>query len=345
MIKDRYSLEDFYFELPHTLIAQIPTEKRDSSRLMVLNRERGSYEHRAFSELADFLRGGDLLVFNDTKVIHARVRCRRSTGGNVELLLLRRIDDYRWEAICEKMGRLRQGEALVPIKNGSISIRIIKRSGDQLQIESNIVLSESVLHAIGDIALPPYIKRNASEADEQRYQTVFAKEPGAIAAPTAGLHFTDELMSKIKQRGALTAFVTLHVSWGTFQPVRETDIAGHVMHSERYILSKETAAEINRTREQGGRIIAVGTTSLRVIESTFMHGSNNPGSGETDLFIYPPMRVRSINALITNFHTPYSTLLMLVSAFAGYETIMAAYKEAVRLQYRFFSYGDAMLIE
>lgn len=345
MHNDRYFLEDFYFDLPQELIAQYPAEKRDASRLFVLNRQSGTHIHSHFSRLCDFLRTGDLLVFNDTKVIHAKIPSKRTTGGVVEIVLTKRIDDRRWEAISNKMKRLKQGEKLTPLKNHAISLIITKRIGDNLEIESDISLTEYILNEIGEIALPPYIRRTASGTDEERYQTVFARTGGAVAAPTAGLHFTADLMEKIRIMGVQTAFVTLHVSWGTFQPVRMRNIGNHTMHSEQYTLSEETARAINNAREHGSRIIAVGTTALRVLESTFVNAVNTAGSGETDIFIYPPMRIRSINALLTNFHTPYSTLLMLVSAFASHDAIMKAYGEAINLRYRFFSYGDAMLIE
>ena len=345
MHNDRYFLDDFYYDLPQELIAQYPAEKRDASRLFVLNRQTGTRIHSHFSRLCDFLRTGDLLVFNDAKVMHAKIPSKRTGGGVVEIVLTRRIDDRRWEAISNKMKRIKQGEKLTPLKNHAISFIVTKRTGDNLEIESDIILTEHILNEIGEIALPPYIRRMVSGDDEERYQTVFARTSGAVAAPTAGLHFTADLMEKLRIKGVQTAFVTLHVSWGTFQPVRMRNIENHTMHSERYTLSEETARAINNAREHGSRIIAVGTTALRVLESTFLSAINTAGSGETDIFIYPPMRIRSINALITNFHTPYSTLLMLVSAFAGHDAIMKAYEEAINLRYRFFSYGDAMLIE
>jgi S-adenosylmethionine:tRNA ribosyltransferase-isomerase len=344
MLNDRYFLDDFYYDLPRELIAQYPAEKRDASRLFVLNRQTGAHIHSHFSRLGDFLRTGDLLVFNDAKVMHAKIPCKRPTGGIVDIVLTRRIDEWRWEAISNKMKRLKQGEKLTPLKNHAISLIITKRTWDTLEIDSDIILTEPILNEIGEIALPPYIHRTVSAADEERYQTVFARTSGAIAAPTAGLHFTEDLMEKIRIKGIQTAFVTLHVSWGTFQPVRMRNIENHTMHSEQYTISVETALAINYAREHGSRIIAVGTTALRVLESTFVNAVNAAGSGETDIFIYPPMPIRSINALITNFHTPYSTLLMLVSAFAGHDTIMKAYEEAINLRYRFFSYGDAMMI-
>jgi S-adenosylmethionine:tRNA ribosyltransferase-isomerase len=344
MRNDQYTLEDFFYELPPELIAQQPQDKRDESRLFVLDRSHESYTHTEFSNLPAFLRKGDLLVLNDARVIHARIPCRRESGGAIEILLTRQIDDRRWNAITNRTKRLRQGETVRPAADASIEFKIRTKRGDAIEIEADRALDEQVLSSIGQIALPPYIKRDANEMDRERYQTVYARESGAVAAPTAGLHFTAGLFEKIMAMGAETVFVTLHVSWGTFQPVRARLIRDHRMHSEKYVLSHETAAAVNGARNSGRRVIAVGTTSLRVLESTYQEGQNIPGEGETEIFIYPPRKVLSADSLLTNFHTPYSTLLMLVASFAGYDTIMRAYQEAVRLRYRFFSYGDAMLI-
>lgn len=342
--KLEYSLEDFYYDLPEKLIAQSPTEKRDESRLFMLDRASGTFNHSFFNKLTDHLIKGDLLVFNNAKVIHARIFCTRETGGRVEIVLARKIDDLHWHVICNRTKRLHQGENIYPVKNSSISLTITGREGEYLIIESGVILTDEILEEIGEIPLPPYIKRECSSSDSERYQTVYASVSGAVAAPTAGLHFTDKILNGLHEKGIETAYTTLFVSWGTFSPVRDNDLKNHKMHSERYLLDSETAERINRAREEGRRIIAVGTTSLRVLESTYRDGANHPGSGDTDIFIYPPYRVKSINGMITNLHTPYSTLLMLVSAFAGHELIMKAYEEAVRLEYRFFSYGDAMLI-
>jgi S-adenosylmethionine:tRNA ribosyltransferase-isomerase len=344
MRNDQYTLGEFYYELPPELIAQHPKDKRDESRLFVLGKSNNSYTHSVFSHLPTFLRKGDLLVLNDAKVISARVACRRSSGGTIELLLTRQIDSCRWTAITNRTKRIRQGEKVYPVNDDSIEFIIRTKTADTIEIESNRSLDDSALSSIGQIALPPYIKRDATDSDRERYQTVYARESGAVAAPTAGLHFTGELFQRIGKVGAGTVFITLHVSWGTFQPVREHQIKDHRMHSERYALSHETAAAVNDARKNGRRIIAVGTTSLRVLESTYLNGLNIPGEGETDIFIYPPQKVLSADCLLTNFHTPHSTLLMLAASFAGYDTIMSAYREAVRQKYRFFSYGDAMLI-
>lgn len=344
MPHDQFTLDDFDFNLPTELIAQYPKEKRDESRLLVLDRGNGTYTHSKFSCLPSYLRRDDVLVYNDAKVIHARIPCRRKTGGAVEVLLTARLDGRRWMAITNRTSRLAAGEIIRAEKDPGIQFLIIGRSDEAIEIQSSVDLDDDTLSAVGLMALPPYIKREMTEQDGTRYQTVFAKESGAVAAPTAGLHFTPELLTSIRSMGVLTAPLTLLVSWGTFQPVRVNDIAGHRMHSERYCLGNESAERINNARKNGNRVIAVGTTSVRVLEATFRDGVNVPGEGETSIFIYPPMKVTAIDSLITNFHTPKSTLLMLVAAFAGYDVIMDAYKEAVRQRYSFFSYGDSMFI-
>lgn len=339
-----YTLSDFDFDLPEELIAQEPAGERGASRLFVLNRATGERIHSQFTHLPDFLREGDLLVFNDSRVIPARIFFTRASGGAVEFVLARRLDTMRWYAISNKTARLKPGEILSTVADPSVTIRILGRTGEYLEIESSVEFTQELLDHIGKIPLPPYIRREPSEEDKARYQTVYAAKPGAVAAPTAGLHFTKEILSCIAQKKVQTAFVTLEVSWGTFQPVREENIEDHAMHSERYELSAETALAVNTARREGRRIIAVGTTSLRVLESSFNGTENVPGKGETAIFIRPPHTVRSVSSMITNFHTPKSTLLMLVSAFAGYDTIRDAYAEAVRERYRFFSYGDSMFI-
>jgi S-adenosylmethionine:tRNA ribosyltransferase-isomerase len=344
MRNNHYTVEDFNFNLPPDLIAQHPAEKREASRLFVLDRIANSYTHAVFSQLPSFLRKGDLLVLNDAKVISARIPCRRTSGGTIELLLTRQTDRYRWVAITNRTKRLKAGEKIYPVGDNSIEFIIQTKQGDTIEVESNRILDDSLLSSIGQIALPPYIKRDTTEIDRERYQTVYARESGAIAAPTAGLHFTGELFEMIRMMGVRTVFITLHVSWGTFQPVRVHDVKDHRMHSEKYALSQETAETINTARKNSQRIIAVGTTSLRVLESTYRNGLNIAGEGETDIFIYPPRKILSADCLISNFHTPQSTLLMLVAAFAGYDTIMSAYHDAIQQKYRFFSYGDAMLI-
>lgn len=342
--KLEYSLEDFYYDLPEKLIAQNPVERRDESRLLILDRSIGTFKHSLFNRLTDYLKKGDLLVFNNAKVIHARIFCIRETGGKVEIVLTRRIDDNSWYVICNRTKRLQQGEQIFPVKNLSLPLTISGREGEYLIIRSEIPLTEELLETIGEIPLPPYIKRENVLNDSERYQTVYASVSGAVAAPTAGLHFTPEIFENLKNNDIDVTYTTLFVSWGTFSPVREKDLKKHKMHSEKYILDFESSEMINKARGEGRRIIAVGTTSLRVLESTYRNGFNYPGTGDTDIFIYPPYNIKSINGMITNLHTPYSTLLMLVSAFAGYELIMNAYKEAVQMEYRFFSYGDVMLI-
>ncbi|MGL4370035.1 MAG: tRNA preQ1(34) S-adenosylmethionine ribosyltransferase-isomerase QueA [Spirochaetota bacterium] len=340
----KYSLSDFDFELPDELIAQTPSSERGSSRLFVLKRQSGEHIHSLFSKLPDFLNSGDLLVFNNSRVIPARIYFLRPTGSRVEFVLARRLDAMRWYAISNRTARLKQGEVLCAAADDSVKITVRGRSGEYLEIETEREFTDDLLGTIGKIPLPPYIRREPSEEDYARYQTVYAAKPGAVAAPTAGLHFTEEILERIRAKGVRTVFVTLDVSWGTFQPVRTESIEEHHMHSERFELSPEAAAEINAAREDGRRVIAVGTTSLRVLESSFDGCKNIPGCGDTDIFIYPPRKVLSADAMITNFHTPRSTLLMLVSAFAGYDTIMNAYNGAVRERYRFFSYGDSMFI-
>ena len=345
MSPDRiYTLSDFDFELPEELVAQEPSGERGGSRLFVLDRAAGTHTHSMFADLPSFLNEGDLLVFNDSRVIPARIYCTRASGGAVEFVLARRLDTMRWYAISNRTARLKAGEEISCIGDPSVKMRILGRSGEYLEIESSVEFTQGLLERIGNIPLPPYIRREPSEEDKARYQTVYASKPGAVAAPTAGLHFTEDVLARIKAKGVETRFVTLEVSWGTFQPVRVDNIEEHTMHSERYEISEETAAAVNAARKEGRRIIAVGTTSLRVLESSFDGEKNAAGQNDTAIFIRPGVKVRSVDAMITNFHTPKSTLLMLVSAFAGYDTIMAAYKEAVRMRYRFFSYGDSMFI-
>lgn len=341
---DHFTLDDFNFELPPELIAQHPKEKRDESRLFVLNRKEPSYIHSEFSRVPSFLHEGDVLVFNDARVINARIPCRRKTGGAVELLLTARINNNTWSAITNRTARLSENDVISPEADNAIEFRITKKKGDTIEVETNTQLDDAVLSAIGKLALPPYIRREMTENDKSRYQTVFARKSGAVAAPTAGLHFTHGLIDALGAMRVRMVSCTLFVSWGTFQPVRVSDITRHRMHSEKYFLAEDSAGIINNARTKGDRIIAVGTTSLRVLESTFINGKNVPGNGETDIFIYPPKKVNSVDSIITNFHTPKSTLLMLVAAFAGYDVIMDAYREAIEKRYRFFSYGDSMMI-
>lgn len=344
MIKPAYSLEDFDFDLPESLIPQFPEKERDTSKLLILDKRSGSITHSSFSFITDFLKKNDLLVFNNAKVIHARIYCRRSTGSSFEIVLTRRLDDNRWQIISNRTKRLKPGEIFYTVKDEEVKFRIISKTSEFIEVESNIILDDGKLSKIGEIPLPPYIKRTSDEFDSVRYQTIYASESGAVAAPTAGLHFTGKIMEDIKEMGIESVFLTLYVSWGTFAPVRENDITAHKMHREGYFISEDSAQKINNARNSGRRIISVGTTSLRVLEATFKNDMNSPGSGDTDIFIYPPYEIKSCSGLLTNFHTPKSTLLMLVSAFAGYDNIRHAYAEAIEKKYRFFSYGDAMLI-
>jgi S-adenosylmethionine:tRNA ribosyltransferase-isomerase len=342
--KRRYRLSDFSFELPEELIAQYPEKQREESRLMIVHRETGDCEHRIFRQITEYLREGDLLVLNNTRVIPARIFLKRETGGAVEIMLFRQLENGTWLVLSNRTKRLRRDEQLQSKLDPRVAFRVVGRMGESLIIESNTPLTEELLQKIGEYPLPPYIKRSPVDMDRHRYQTVYATEDGAIASPTAGLHFSEDLLMHLSSAGIYFVPLTLYVSWGTFQPVREEELRKHRMHSERYILPADTAASINRARTESRRVIAVGTTVLRVLESTFENGQNAPGEGEADIFIYPPYAIRSADALITNFHTPYSTLLMLVSAFAGYDHIMRAYRIAIEKRYRFYSYGDAMFI-
>ena len=338
------NLNDFDFDLPERLIAQKPLADRSSSKLLLMNRKSGKLNHDMFSNIDSYLKEGDLLVFNDAKVINARLYFLRESGARVEFVLSFRLGEKLWYAISNRTKKLNPGDKLVSEKDDSIRIIVCGRSGDYIEIETSVSFDEDILSKIGEVPLPPYIRRDPENFDLERYQTVYAREAGAVAAPTAGLHFTKDLLKKIEIRGAECVYLTLFVSWGTFSPVRHEDLSRHKMHSEKYYLSETVSGKINKARKEGRRIIAVGTTSLRVLESTFSNAENIPGGGVTDIFIHPPYEVKSADCLITNFHTPKSTLLMLVSAFAGYENIMNAYKEAVKNDYRFFSYGDSMFI-
>ena len=348
-IKTELSTSDFYYDLPEELIAQIPIDKRDASRLMVLNREAKSVSHGHFYDVIEELRPEDILVVNSSKVIPARLLgVTEKTGSSMELLLLKMHKDGTWETLVRpgkraKVGaRFSFGDCLVAEVVGMAEEgnRLVRFSYDTEKY-GNIY---AVLDAVGNMPLPPYIREKL--ADRDRYQTVYAKTEGSAAAPTAGLHWTPELLETIKKKGVGYAEVTLHVGLGTFRPVKESRIEDHHMHAEHFIITDEVAEEINRRRAMGGRIIAVGTTSCRVLESvTDEEGVVHPMEGDTKIFIYPGYRFKAVDALITNFHLPESTLLMLVSALAGKELVMKAYEEAVREKYRFFSFGDAMLIE
>ncbi|MBO4229414.1 MAG: tRNA preQ1(34) S-adenosylmethionine ribosyltransferase-isomerase QueA [Clostridia bacterium] len=342
---------DFAYDLPEELIAQEPAPKRDESRLLVLRRETGSIEHRHFFDLVDYLKPGDTLVLNDSKVIPARLTGEKvgpSPRVPVEFLLLRQMEDDRWEAMVHPGRRLKPGtvaefgegrltgEVEQTLEDGT---RVIRFRYDHTAYPSFFAL----LDEIGSLPLPPYIRKKQS--DESRYQTVYAKWEGSAAAPTAGLHFTKELLESVRGMGVSVAPVLLHVGLGTFRPVKEEKIKDHVMHREYYSVSEESADLINRTRQNGGRILAVGTTAVRTLETVSdERGFVRPQSGETGIFIYPGYRFKAVDAMITNFHLPESTLLMLVSAFSDRETILKCYQEAIQLKYRFFSFGDAMLI-
>ncbi len=335
---------DFWYDLPEELIAQTPLMQRDSSRLLVLDKESGEVRHQHFYDIIDYLQPGDCLVMNDSRVLPARLLGRRPTGGAVELLLLRDLGDKRWECLARPGKKLQTG-AQVEFGNGELTATVVavQEDGNRVVEFHYEGIFLEVLERLGKMPLPPYIK--AELADQERYQTVYSKEVGSAAAPTAGLHFTAELLEKIRQKGVSTAFVTLHVGLGTFRPVKAEEITEHHMHSELCMMSSQTADILNKTRQQGGRIICVGTTSCRTVESLVNDdGSFEAKSKWTEIFIYPGYRFKALDALITNFHLPESTLVMLVSALAGRENILNAYNIAVGEKYRFFSFGDAMFI-
>ena len=340
----RLKTHDFYYDLPEELIAQTPLEKRDTSRLMVLDRISGKVSHRHFYDILEYLQPGDCLVMNDSRVLPARLLGHRPTGGAVEVLLLRDLGDKKWECLC-KPGRKMQVGSEVLFGDGELSAVVteVKDDGNRIVEFRYEGIFLEVLERLGKMPLPPYIK--AELQDQERYQTVYSREVGSAAAPTAGLHFTNELLGKIRKMGVKTAFVTLHVGLGTFRPVKAEEITEHHMHSELCMLSKETAEILNQTKQEGGRIICVGTTSCRTLESLVNDdGSFEAKSKWTEIFIYPGYQFKAMQGLITNFHLPESTLVMLVSAFAGRENVLAAYNEAVGERYRFFSFGDAMCI-
>lgn len=338
---------DFFYELPQELIAQTPVEPRDSSRLMVLHKNDGSVEHKIFHDLIDYLNPNDCLILNDTRVIPARIfGVKNETGAVVEFLLLKQSENNVWECLCKpgkraKIGtKFTFGEVLVDCDVIDITEdgnRIIKFNCDSKEIYT-------ILDKIGKMPLPPYI--TAELKNGERYQTVYSRELGSAAAPTAGLHFTEEMLERIKAKGVKIGYVTLHVGLGTFRPVKVDDVTKHKMHTEHYIMPKETADLINETKKIGGRVISVGTTSTRTLESVATkNGCICEDEGDTSIFIYPGYEFKCIDALVTNFHLPESTLIMLISAFAGYDEVMNAYKIAVDEKYRFFSFGDAMFIE
>ena len=337
------SVRDFDYELPESLIAQTPVEPRDSSRLLVVNRETGAMQHKSFFNITEFIQPGDLLVANDTRVIPARLLGKRAdTGGKIEVFLLHRRSQDQWEVLVKPGKKMRPGQQVWFDETLRCEVLDVTEYGGRIIRFIYDGLFETVLDKLGETPLPPYIHQKLANPD--RYQTVYAKERGSAAAPTAGLHFTPELMDKVKELGASFAFVTLNIGLGTFRPVRIENIAEHVMHREFYSVSPETVEQIRQTKLRGGRVVAVGTTAVRTLESAASGGHLAPGSGWSELFIYPGYEFKVIDALITNFHLPQSTLLMLVSAFAGRENVLAAYREAVRQQYRFFSFGDAMFL-
>lgn len=336
-------LSDFYFELPDELIARYPLEKRSSSRLLCLEGNSGAIEHRVFSELLDRVEAGDLLVFNDTRVIPARLFGQKASGGKVEMLV-ERVTGERSALVHLRSSRSPKPGAELEFEGG-IKARVVGRQEAlfELEFEISTTLIEA-LEAHGHMPLPPYMKREDQSTDRERYQTVYNRKPGAVAAPTAGLHFDDELLSALQAKGVNLCFVTLHVGAGTFQPVKVDNILEHQMHAEYIEVSEAACEAVKATQRAGKRVIAVGTTSVRCLETAAAGGEIQPYFGDTRIFIYPGFRYRVVDALVTNFHLPESTLLMLVSAFAGYENVMNAYKEAVAEAYRFFSYGDAMFI-
>lgn len=333
---------DFYFDLPEELIAQDPLEDRSSSRLLVIDKNTGKTQHRIFKDIIEYLNPGDCLVLNNTKVIPARLYGEREgTGGQVEVLLLKRNEGDVWETLVRPGKKCKPGQKLV-FGGGKLHAEVLETVDDGNRLIKFFYdgIWEEVLDSLGEMPLPPYITHKLK--DKNRYQTVYAKYDGSAAAPTAGLHFTPELLKQIEEKGIKLAYVTLHVGLGTFRPVKEENILDHHMHTEMYQVTKEAADIINDTKKSGGRVICVGTTSCRTIESAAdENGCVKPGSGDTDIFIYPGYRFKALDCLITNFHLPESTLLMLVSALAGRENVLAAYEEAIRERYRFFSFGDA----
>ncbi len=336
---------DFFFELPEELIAQTALEKRDSSKLLVLDKKNGSVEHKVFSDIISYLQPGDCLVLNDSRVIPARLFGERKTGGAVEVLLLKDLGSNKWETLTRPGRKTRIGEEIF-FGSGSLKATVVDEIDDGkrvVEFEYEGIFLE-LLEKLGQMPLPPYIHEKL--ADPERYQTVYSKNIGSAAAPTAGLHFTNELLESIKAKGVDIAFVTLHVGLGTFRPVKADDLEDHIMHSEYYEIPDESIEKIMRAKKGNGRVIAVGTTSCRTLESAFSeNGEIEKKSGDTSIFIYPGYKFKAVDALITNFHLPESTLIMLVSALAGRENILNAYNIAIDEKYRFFSFGDAMFIQ
>ncbi len=345
MANKEMTVEDFNYFLPEELIAQTPLKSRPSSRLLVLDKETGEVEHRTFRDVLDYLDAGDCLVLNDTKVLPARLLGTNATGAAIEFLLLSQREGDIWEIIVRPGRKCTPGK-VITFGDGALRGEILEvlDNGNRIVKFSYEGIFNEVLDALGEMPLPPYIHEKLTDRD--RYQTVYAKNEGSAAAPTAGLHFDEEFLEKIKEKGIKLAFVTLHVGLGTFRPVKVEKIREHEMHKESYVVSKETAEIINETKKSGKKVVCVGTTSTRVLESIADDdGFISPCAGETGIFIYPGYKFRCLDALITNFHLPKSTLIMLVSALAGRENVLNAYNEAVKEKYRFFSFGDAMLIK
>ena len=341
------TLQAYDYELPESLIAQHPSPQRDQDRLMALNRSSKTIDHHRFFELPRLLRRGDLMVINDTRVIPARIRGEKTTGGKIELLLIQKLDPYgtTWRCMAKRLSRMRPGTRLCFARG--ITGTLLQKKGDgTLDLAFSAPLTEETLQAIGELPLPPYISRPAGPLPEdiQRYQTIFAKKAGAVAAPTAGLHFTPSVIAGLKDRGIEMVSLTLHVGPGTFLPVRAAKISQHKMHEEYFEIPPESAHRINQAKREGRRIIAVGTTVVRALESAAAGGQVLEGARRTSLFIHPPYEFQIIDGMITNFHLPKSTLLMLVCSFAGKAFTLQAYEEAKQIPYRFYSYGDAMLI-
>ena len=335
---------DFYFDLPEELIAQTPIPERDHSRLLVLDRDTGRIEHRHFYDLPEYLHEGDCLVLNDSRVLPARLLGRRGSGGGVELVLLRDLGEGKWECLSRPGRKTKPGTELI-FGEGELKATVLEvaEGGNRIVLFHYEGIFLEVLERLGKMPLPPYIKEELQDAE--RYQTVYSRELGSAAAPTAGLHFTEELLARISEKGVKVCTVTLHVGLGTFRPVKEDEIEDHEMHSEFCIIPEETARIVTETKKNGGRVVAVGTTSCRTLESFALEdGTLKAASGWTNIFIYPGYRFKCVDALVTNFHLPESTLIMLVSARAGREKILNAYRTAVEERYRFFSFGDAMFI-
>lgn len=343
---DKMMLSDYFYELPEELIAQDPLEKRDESRLMVLNRDTGEVQHKSFRDIIDFLRPNDCLVINNTRVIPARLLGKKEkTGGKIEIFLLKNLGNDLWETLAKPGKKAIPGARFVFGDKNQLVAEVVEVKTDGNRVVKFLYdgVFQAVLDEVGTVPLPPYIHNKLK--DGERYQTVYSKVKGSSAAPTAGLHFTKELLAEIEAKGISVAQLTLHVGLGTFRPVKEENILDHKMHSEWYKIDQEACDKINNARRNGGRVIAVGTTSCRVLESVAVKGEDIlPKEGDTDIFIYPGYEFKILDGLITNFHLPESTLIMLVSALAGYDNVMNAYKVAVKERYRFFSFGDAMFI-